>query len=461
MFKKITLDNFRSFGHIEFNISGTGGIPKSCAIIYGENGSGKSNLISSFVFLKKTMDTLRTSKEMEPLKEKITVDSIDFAGSEEKGLGLQKIIYSFLSKQTNLQAITKQYRMIDSKNGIAVNFSFQIDGHDGQYELKFDDQNRLTYEKLTYLLNERAGTIYEIERGISKYNSKNTETDTTFSSVMFKDQSYKKKFMKLIEQYWGKHTLFSILNVQSDENNEKFMKDSLGNGILKAFDFFKNYSVIYEDFVHESHSNGFLTKLPFGAIPKGEEKQLRVFEEALNDFFTRIYSDVKKVYYKTEDVEGKIKYELFFKKLIYGQMRDVSIKQESTGTRKLLEIFPTFFECICGNTVLIDEMDTGIHDMLMDGVFREILSSIKGQLIATTHNTMLIEDTPPESVYIIRIDSSGYKNIECIKKIDITQTNHNNRNRYLAGAFEGVPISGPIDFSDIVSHALDSLEVKR
>jgi AAA15 family ATPase/GTPase len=466
MFTKITLDNFRSFEHIEFDLSGMGNRPKNCAIIYGENGSGKSNLISSFVFLKETLETLGNTNEAEPLKERIAMESMDLAGYGDDGISLQKFVFQMIARKTNLQMITKQYRMIDSAEGVKVKFSFQIAGHDGYYEIGFDGQNRLVGEKLYHLLNERTGMIFEISRQKADDGSGKCKTNVELSDSMFRNPSYGKKVRELIEQYWGKHTLFSILNVQSEENNEKYMEDSVGAGTISALKFFNRFSVVCDEEMqsgsrYDHYSNILLENLSRGVISKDGEKHLSVIEEALNDFFTRAYSDFKKVYYKKDPLEGKIRYELFFKKLIYGKIREISIRQESTGTQRLLENFPAFYECACGNTVLIDEMDTGIHDLLMDSVFKEVISSLKGQLVATTHNTSLIEHTPPENVYIIRIDSEGYKDIRCIKDISKTQKNHNNRNRYYEGLFGGVPLLESIDLSEIFSHMQGLMEVKK
>ncbi|NLL25508.1 MAG: AAA family ATPase [Spirochaetales bacterium] len=51
----IKLKNFKSFSNIMFDLRGKGGIPKRVAFIYGENGAGKSNLMSSLLFLRKTI----------------------------------------------------------------------------------------------------------------------------------------------------------------------------------------------------------------------------------------------------------------------------------------------------------------------------------------------------------------------------------------------------------------------
>ena len=51
MFTYVHLKNFKSFGNIYFNLLNKYNIPKKMSIVYGENGIGKSNLVSAFYFL--------------------------------------------------------------------------------------------------------------------------------------------------------------------------------------------------------------------------------------------------------------------------------------------------------------------------------------------------------------------------------------------------------------------------
>lgn len=58
MFRRIDLENFRSFTKATLDLGGKGGTAKPYALIYGENGSGKTNLIESVSFLTQSMRTL-------------------------------------------------------------------------------------------------------------------------------------------------------------------------------------------------------------------------------------------------------------------------------------------------------------------------------------------------------------------------------------------------------------------
>ena len=52
MLKRIELINYKSFKNVTIDFSDTKTKTKNIAIIYGENGSGKSNIISALYFLK-------------------------------------------------------------------------------------------------------------------------------------------------------------------------------------------------------------------------------------------------------------------------------------------------------------------------------------------------------------------------------------------------------------------------
>ena len=44
MFTRIHLQNFRSFGDITLDLTAKNSKPRHLAVIYGENGAGKSNI---------------------------------------------------------------------------------------------------------------------------------------------------------------------------------------------------------------------------------------------------------------------------------------------------------------------------------------------------------------------------------------------------------------------------------
>ena len=144
--------------------------------------------------------------------------------------------------------------------------------------------------------------------------------------------------------------------------------------------------------------------------------------------------------------------------MIGGQIKSIPSKLESDGTRRILNQFDTIIGSLLGETVIIDEIDNGIHDVLMKNIIMSIKDEITGQLIITTHNTLLLEILPKENIYILSTDYNGNKTINSIKEYGIKiQRNNNARDLYFKGVFGGIPTTDYIDFEEI-KYALEGNE---
>ena len=137
-----------------------------------------------------------------------------------------------------------------------------------------------------------------------------------------------------------------------------------------------------------------LDNIQKGYIEKNQLNELKKYETVLNIFFTQGYADIKEVKYNISEKENKIYYELYFYKMIGGEIKPIPSKMELAGTRRILDQFDTLIGSLLGETVIIDEIDNGIHDVLMKNIIMAIKDEITGQLIITTHNTLLLEILP-------------------------------------------------------------------
>ena len=52
MYTYLKLKNFKSFGEVELDLKKTEQSIKKLAVIYGENGAGKTNLVEAFKFIQ-------------------------------------------------------------------------------------------------------------------------------------------------------------------------------------------------------------------------------------------------------------------------------------------------------------------------------------------------------------------------------------------------------------------------
>ena len=203
-----------------------------------------------------------------------------------------------------------------------------------------------------------------------------------------------------------------------------------------------------------------LRDLREGKIKKDKEDLLDRSERIIRDFFTQAYSDIKDVYYDRKIDSDVILYKLFVRKMIGGKIRTLSFDNESAGTQHIIDIIRSLLGAFCGVTVVYDEIDDGIHDLLLKNVLESMIDDITGQLIITTHNTYMLETIDIKSVYLINVDYQGNKEVKCLDKYPRIQGTNNPRIMYLKGLFGGVPIVDILDYDTILQELDDSSNVE-
>lgn len=447
MIEYITLYNFKSFDHIKFDLRDKKGNPKKLAFVYGENGSGKSNLMSAFYFITQTFDTLSSQDQIAELH------ALDIDIDDEK---IKEKIINEIIKQNllNLSELIKINKTIDCDDNMKIELGFFIGNNHGVYTLEFNDE-KVIYEELKYQISERIGSYFKID-----------ENNSTLSPTIFYDKNYNTDLKNSIEKYWGKHTFMSILFNEMKDNNNHYIDKRIDNHLIKLISDFRKISVLCKynnsQRARVSIPFDFLKKLDEGTIKDCNNIELKAFENALNDFFTSLYSDVKKAYYKfnkaTINNDLYYEYKLYFSKMMNGMIKEIPFSLESTGTQKLLDIFPFLFSALMKGTIFVDEIESGIHDILITNLIEYLSESINGQFIATTHNTLLMKSLPQEYIYIIQSDSDGNKKIVCINEYNFrTQKTHNKQNKYLNGSYKGIPYVGYLDFEELVDDVKNHL----
>ena len=172
MFTKIKLQNFRSFDKIEFDLTLKNNIPKNLVFVYGENGAGKSNLLSAFVLLNELIDTMNLRDAYEELlkRESFTSDE------RMKRFFREKV----MEELRDIQSIIDDYRMIDNDEPIIAEYEFYIKGNIGRYYIEFGKEE-IQHERLEYLLNKRRGVCFDCTSEKLSINS-SIVTDKDFLS---------------------------------------------------------------------------------------------------------------------------------------------------------------------------------------------------------------------------------------------------------------------------------------
>lgn len=444
MFTYVKLKNYKSLVDFEVDLTSSKNNPKKMIIIYGENGAGKTNFINAFFTL---FDTLSTKIYKKALDKFILEKIKNKEDEEELELLVNKMVKEDLKILDNISDIIEETKTIGSKDNMVLEFGFKVNGKNGVYYIETDSES-IVKEKLEYVLDKNKTKYFELST-----NNKNNYINPS----LFKSDKYLNEIKDLADKFWGKHSFLSILLFEQQDKNKQYISKNINNNIFDVIKYFLSMSIYIKNSSNTekgkvSVDKKFIPKMYNGSIKINEEEKLNHTEKILNNFFTSIYSDIKKVYYKTEEKDDKLHYNLFIKKQIYGKIIDIDFKLESTGTQKLLRLFPLIISSMKKNNVVaIDELDSGIHDILTASILKSLFTDIKGQFILTTHNTTILEsDIKKECIYIFNIDSNGKKILVPITDYEKEHPNINFRKRYLKGIYYGIPIVSSLDFTDIL-----------
>lgn len=449
MYTYIKLKNFKSFHDVELDLKKTEKKIKKLALIYGENGAGKTNLVEAFKFLQDSLMSLTFSR----LLEKKLMENPEIIENLEN----DKIMRALQELKTKFGINIKMEDMqtIGQKEDTEIEVGFSLNGTEGYYYLRFSDE--IKEEKLHYLVEKYRKDQFHFIK------NENGEITQTLNEKIFIDRKYKSELETEVRKYWGKNTFLSIIIKEIQEKNMKFIEENISKNFLDVIEMMIQMNVSVDRAssniirstgvkTQNSKKNALLIQIEEGEIKAKEQEKLVICEEILRKFFTQAYSEIKDVRYDIKEGEdGKVKYLLYFYKVIHNQIVKISYKKESLGTRRILQKLIPIIRAALGEFVIIDEIDNGIHDLLIKNVIESLEDKITGQLIITTHNTLLLESLNKSDIYLIVTDYNGNKEINCIDDYDLEiQKNHNIRDLYLRGVFGGIPFVTRIDFDDII-----------
>ncbi len=444
MFTYIRLKNFLSFDDVVFDFRhGSKGV-KSFISIYGENGSGKSNFVSGINFLRKSIESFALNTAFEQVQDLL---------EETKKYSVSKEIWDLVIQNTSILQMAESYRMIDAEEETLTEYGFQINGHSGYYMLSFKE--RFVYEKLYYFTGKQSGVLYEIK-------SNGEETEISLSNKLFANKRTEDEIKEEIQKYWGKHTFLSILNKERMQKNEHYIEENYLSYVFDLLNMLRD-TVVHRQTLDRSDlelpsgkPGNVLKDLNEGKISQDREHMLNHTEKIIRDFFTQAYADIKDIFYDRKKEGKEVAYRLYVRKMIGGKLRMIPFSSESAGTKRILEILRSLLGAFCGVTVVYDEIDNGIHDLLLKSILESMTDEITGQLIITTHNTYLLESMNIRSVYLIQSDYTGKKEVKCLDQYPRIQNSNNPRVMYMKGMFGGVPVIDAIDYEEILQELEDN-----
>ena len=134
---------------------------------------------------------------------------------------------------------------------------------------------------------------------------------------------------------------------------------------------------------------------------------------------------------------------------------------ELIGTRNFLALLAPILSCLeTGGALIIDEIDTSLHALLVNELVRLFTSSQSNphhaQLILSTHDVTVMMNTAPfdvlsrEDIWFINKDRDGVSSVDPLSRLKARASEVFSRN-YLNGRYGGIPRLAPRAFVDAVA----------
>lgn len=441
MFTYLHVKNFKSLVDFTINFNNNRNTTRKLNIIYGENGAGKSNIVEIFEFFKRILVT------------KIAIPNLKI-DNENPDIKFKEVI-DLIIKQHLIENIISDYKTIECDGCMHVECGIKIRQKNYRYVIETNNE-RIIYESLSLIQNEKNKCLFEIN-----LKHKNiTSVTKNISSIKYLSDE--------IEKYWGKHSFISIILYEINDKMMNYITKNINSHLMNIINVFFNCSLSKQMNKYginriDKNIDLFLEDINNGKLKLDKQYILDTTEKVLNNIVVSLYSDIKHVYYDRKIKKGMVEYKLVCKKLIGNKILDIEFSKESTGTQKLFDIIPLFVSAMCGQIVIIDEFDTGIHDLMIKTLLDNFVEHIKGQLILTTHNTTLMESNiKKDSIYILDILPNRKK--EALSLADYDEKLHPNlniRKRFLSGLYGGIPYTNGIDFNEIEEIINDAISQKK
>ena len=433
MFCKLVLDNFKSFSHFELDLvqNKVERRAKKMAIVYGENAIGKSSIVDAFNLLSKTSNSIialsyRTKYFGDnPFYNNPLIDK--YSNSDSFVLTVSECI--------------PIYKKIGSKGNMSLQYEGFIKAGKFVYKLVYDSKA---------IVGEKLFVNGEIVFAVDRYgNAQLNEND-------FSSEELRKQIKERYKMYGKNHSLLACINSLLFEINYTYSNKSTSDS-LKQFNAEINKLRISKNENEIPFMKNFMGKLlpslVYGEYNESLKSKLELTKIALTMYFSSIYPQINKIDYDiSSSQDGKKYYEIVFVEENGGSESRVSYNLSSTGTKKLLQLFPIFYEIVeDDNIVIIDEIDSGINDVLLRDIFESLGKEIKGQLIVTTHNTLLLKSVNKKYIYLLDRDENNNVisySLDSFGRQIQDQTDI--IGRYLKGLYGGVPQSGAFSMDYIV-----------
>jgi AAA15 family ATPase/GTPase len=381
------------------------------AVIYGANGSGKSNFIKAMMFLREfiTQTNFLQSVDLDDYifqlvnkKSQIVSFEIEFFRNNKYYIYSVDIDKEKVSEKLFVSGLGKvKDKLLFERNGTDINSPYLQNESSAKQLLLMNPQSSLLPLTLQYPVLQNNNDVKEVYYWVSKL-----EIITINSQIplLIDMMSLQPKLLKFVNEVFT-HIGVGINSVEIMESDfEKWIVESKHADLLKQI------------------------------IKRNIQQDNFVISQLENN------RNVRNVYVQNENTVREFVFDQFGQS---GYHKKMNIMSQSDGTVRLLTLIPVLFGAMYQNkTVFIDEIDNSIHPNLMFELIRFYVNNkSNGQLIFTTHTTKLLnqqELVRPDEVWLTE-KSEGNTNMFSLNDFKLHNT-LNIENGYLDGRYGAVPV---------------------
>lgn len=398
-------------------------------VIFGANASGKSNLIKALDFGKKTV--LKGTKAEQPIS-----------------TSFYKLDKRFLSKPTYIEYEIQHkgknyaYGFILNTKEIVDEWLFEINKtsetkiferkNTTEYDLDFLFKKNKTSEEKQFLEFTAKGTPRN-QLLITQIRNTNVVDNVTDIQDVLNVLDWFQNALNVI--YPGTKNISKKFELHKDTNLQQVFKDMLDyfdtgiDGIeFKEVDFEKMDipTEVKEDIKNDLFS----------------EKS-----EKTSAFLSNPQDDKYYVISKIDNITVQAKLLKTKHKIIGGGYELFDLKDESDGTRRIMDLIPLLIDFFRGgNVFIVDEIERSLHPNLVRDFFEFILDkceNINSQLIVSSHEATLLTQKllRKDEIWFAVKNKEGATTLHSLEDYNIRFDKEIMKD-YLLGRFKGVPKLG-------------------
>lgn len=398
------------------------------AVVYGANASGKSNLIKAIDFGKKLV--LKGTKTEQP----ITFDF--FRLDKNTVLSNSRIEYEIQHKNKNYA-----YGFVFNSKEIIEEWLYEINK---KSETKIFERKETRIFDLTNLRKKNKKDEYQFLEFTAKSTPKNQLFTTQIRNTnIIGNVSDISDILNVID--WFQNAL-TVIYPNSKDIGKKFE-------LLKNTDLQKLFSEMLDYF--DTGIDGIEFKdIEFEKIEVPDEIKEDIKNDLLSNLSeknTAFLSNTKddKYYIISKSDETGISAKLLKTKhrVLGGIYELFDLKDESDGTRRVMDLIPLIIDFFKGgNVFIIDEMERSLHPNLIYDLFDFFLSRCENtdsQFIVTSHESTLLTQKllRKDEIWFVVKDKEGVSRLHSLEDYNI-RFDKEVRRDYLLGRYKGVPKLG-------------------